>query len=57
MVNLLRVLVLVRRGGKAFIDTLLPRLNPKNSSGGPSMRFELEVSQVFFILNFISAET
>ncbi|CAN0916604.1 Magnesium transporter MRS2-11, chloroplastic [Linum grandiflorum] len=32
-----------RRGGKAFIDTLLPRLNPKNMNGGPSMPFELEV--------------
>jgi magnesium transporter len=57
MVNLLRVLVLVRRGGKAFIDTLLPRLNPRNSNGGPCMPFELEVCQVFFILYFISAET
>jgi magnesium transporter len=51
MVNLLRVLVLVRRGGKAFIDTLLPRLNPRNSNGGPCMPFELEVSEVLFILN------
>ncbi|XP_047316661.1 magnesium transporter MRS2-11, chloroplastic [Impatiens glandulifera] len=32
-----------RNGGKAFIDTLLPRLNPKNMNGGPSMPFELEV--------------
>ncbi|XP_015873535.3 magnesium transporter MRS2-11, chloroplastic [Ziziphus jujuba] len=32
-----------RKGGKAFIDTLLPRLNPKNANGGPSMPFELEV--------------
>ncbi|KAH8497913.1 hypothetical protein H0E87_016993 [Populus deltoides] len=32
-----------RRGGKAFIDTLLPRLNPRNSNGGPCMPFELEV--------------
>ncbi|KAL9333042.1 hypothetical protein Peur_073181 [Populus x canadensis] len=35
-----------RRGGKAFIDTLLPRLNPRNSNGGPCMPFELEVCQV-----------
>eukprot|EP00258_Populus_trichocarpa_P048868 XP_024464887.1 magnesium transporter MRS2-11, chloroplastic isoform X3 [Populus trichocarpa] len=35
-----------RRGGKAFIDTLLPRLNPRNSNGGPCMPFELEVSEV-----------
>uniref|UniRef100_A0A7N1A8T4 Magnesium transporter n=1 Tax=Kalanchoe fedtschenkoi TaxID=63787 RepID=A0A7N1A8T4_KALFE len=32
-----------RRGGKAFLDSLLPRLNPRNSNGGPSMPFELEV--------------
>ncbi|KAL8029685.1 hypothetical protein ABFX02_14G240800 [Erythranthe guttata] len=32
-----------RKGGKAFIDTLLPRLNPKNMNGGPSMPFVLEV--------------
>lgn len=32
-----------RKGGKAFIDALLPRLNPKNVIGGPSLPFELEV--------------
>ncbi|XP_031402757.1 magnesium transporter MRS2-11, chloroplastic isoform X2 [Punica granatum] len=32
-----------RRGGKAFIDSLLPRLNPKNMNGGHCMPFELEV--------------
>ncbi|XP_047967322.1 magnesium transporter MRS2-11, chloroplastic-like [Salvia hispanica] len=32
-----------RRAGKAFIDALLPRLNPKNMNGGPSMPFVLEV--------------
>ncbi|PWA93988.1 Magnesium transporter MRS2/LPE10 [Artemisia annua] len=32
-----------RRAGKAFIDALLPRLNPKNMNGGPVMPFELEV--------------
>ncbi|KAL3530461.1 hypothetical protein ACH5RR_009783 [Cinchona calisaya] len=31
------------KGGKAFIDALLPRLNPKNMNGGPSMPFVLEV--------------
>ncbi|XP_057954186.1 magnesium transporter MRS2-11, chloroplastic [Malania oleifera] len=31
------------KGGKAFIDSLLPRLNPRNMNGGPSMPFELEV--------------
>ncbi|KAL6967111.1 hypothetical protein U1Q18_032914 [Sarracenia purpurea var. burkii] len=35
-----------RKGGKAFIDALLPRLNPKNMNGGPSMPFELEVVEV-----------
>lgn len=32
-----------RRGGKSFFRLLLPRLNPKNINGGPSMPFELEV--------------
>ncbi|XP_010247789.1 PREDICTED: magnesium transporter MRS2-11, chloroplastic [Nelumbo nucifera] len=32
-----------RKGGKAFLEVLLPRLNPKNPNGGPSMPFELEV--------------
>ncbi|KAK4780165.1 hypothetical protein SAY87_016271 [Trapa incisa] len=32
-----------RRGGKAFIDSLLPRLNPKIMNGGHCMPFELEV--------------
>ncbi|KAL1298712.1 hypothetical protein HN51_043018 [Arachis hypogaea] len=31
-----------RKGGQAFLESLLPRLNPKNSNGGPSMPFELE---------------
>ncbi|PIN20265.1 hypothetical protein CDL12_07048 [Handroanthus impetiginosus] len=37
-----------RKGGKAFIDTLLPRLNPKNMNGGPSMPFVLEVVEAAF---------
>lgn len=32
-----------RKGGRAFLDLLLPRLNPKNMNGGPSIPFELEV--------------
>ncbi|KAJ8768102.1 hypothetical protein K2173_021042 [Erythroxylum novogranatense] len=32
-----------RKGGKAFLDTLIPRLNPRNETGGPCMPFELEV--------------
>ncbi|KAI4382289.1 hypothetical protein MLD38_008270 [Melastoma candidum] len=36
-----------RRGGKAFIDTLLPRLQSMN--GGPCMPFELEVVEAALI--------
>ncbi|TXG73720.1 hypothetical protein EZV62_002299 [Acer yangbiense] len=32
-----------RKGGKAFIDTLLHRLNPRSNSGGPCMPFEIEM--------------
>ncbi|XP_022969526.1 magnesium transporter MRS2-11, chloroplastic-like [Cucurbita maxima] len=32
-----------RPGGQAFIESLLPRLNPKNMNGAPEMPFELEV--------------
>ncbi|KAK1285327.1 hypothetical protein QJS10_CPB20g00275 [Acorus calamus] len=32
-----------REGGRAFLKMLLPRLNPKNTNGGPAMPFELEV--------------
>ncbi|URE19541.1 magnesium ion transmembrane transporter [Musa troglodytarum] len=32
-----------RKGGRAFLKSLLPRLNSKDSSGGPAMPFELEV--------------
>ncbi|KAG2274517.1 hypothetical protein Bca52824_057072 [Brassica carinata] len=32
-----------RRGGRAFVDTLMPRINPRSMNGGPSMPFELEV--------------
>lgn len=32
-----------RLGGKAFIDSLLPRLNPTSTNGMPSMPFVLEV--------------
>ncbi|XP_062214955.1 magnesium transporter MRS2-A, chloroplastic [Phragmites australis] len=30
-------------GGKAFLESLLPRLNPRNINGGPAMPFQLEV--------------
>ncbi|XP_024023796.1 magnesium transporter MRS2-11, chloroplastic isoform X2 [Morus notabilis] len=39
-----------RKGGKAFIETLLPRLNPKNINGAPSMPFMLEVQALLEIL-------
>ncbi|XP_054812197.1 magnesium transporter MRS2-11, chloroplastic-like [Prosopis cineraria] len=39
----LHLFISISKGGKAFLETLLPRLNPKNSNGGPSMPFELEV--------------
>ncbi|CAN8301026.1 unnamed protein product [Cochlearia groenlandica] len=32
-----------RRGGRAFVDTLMPRINPRSMNGGLSMPFELEV--------------
>ncbi|KAI3709454.1 hypothetical protein L2E82_39216 [Cichorium intybus] len=32
-----------KRAGKAFIDSLLPRINPKSADGGHVMPFELEV--------------
>ncbi|CAA7027724.1 unnamed protein product [Microthlaspi erraticum] len=39
-----RVLIFdYNRGGRAFVDTLMPRLNPRSMNGGPSMPFELEV--------------
>ncbi|XP_054816079.1 magnesium transporter MRS2-11, chloroplastic isoform X2 [Prosopis cineraria] len=31
------------KGGKAFLESILPRLNLKNNNGGPSMPFEFEV--------------
>ncbi|OVA17892.1 Magnesium transporter MRS2/LPE10 [Macleaya cordata] len=38
-----------RKGGKAFLDHLMPRLNPKNVNGGPSMPFELEVVEAALV--------
>lgn len=38
-----------RKGGRAFLDHLLPRLNPKNTNGGPSMPFELEVVEAALV--------
>ncbi|KAF8102308.1 hypothetical protein N665_0198s0021 [Sinapis alba] len=32
-----------RIGGRAFVDTLMPRINPRSMNGGHSMPFELEV--------------
>lgn len=42
-------LLLFSKGGKAFLESLLPRLNPKNNNGGPSMPFELEVSKTLHL--------
>ncbi|XP_028777241.1 magnesium transporter MRS2-11, chloroplastic isoform X2 [Neltuma alba] len=39
-----------RKGGKAFLESLLPRLNSKNGNGGPSMPFELEVQALLEVL-------
>lgn len=36
-------LSLYRKGGRAFLKTLLPRLNSKSNGGGLAMPFELEV--------------
>lgn len=47
------LLTFISIGGKAFLETLLPRLNPKNSNGGPSMPFEIEVSLDFQNFLFI----
>ncbi|XP_072951656.1 uncharacterized protein [Typha angustifolia] len=38
-----------RKGGKAFLQSLLPRLNPKNINGGPFMPFELEVVEAALV--------
>ena len=40
------LLIYISKGGKAFINSLLPRLNPKSVNGGQSMPFELEVCLV-----------
>ncbi|XP_065868308.1 magnesium transporter MRS2-11, chloroplastic isoform X2 [Euphorbia lathyris] len=39
-----------RKGGKAFTEKLMPRLNPKNINGGPSMPFMLEVEALLEVL-------
>lgn len=36
-------------GGQAFLNFLLPRLNPKNINGAPTMPFELEVVEAALI--------
>ncbi|KAF3775978.1 Magnesium transporter [Nymphaea thermarum] len=38
-----------RIGGKNFLESLLPRLNPKNVNGAPSMPFELEVVEAALV--------
>ena len=44
------------KGGKAFIEALLPRLDPKNMNGGPSMPFELEVSILITFTSTLSKQ-
>jgi magnesium transporter len=36
-------------GGKAFLELLLPRLNPRNINGGPAMPFQLEVMDMLLL--------
>eukprot|EP01018_Ginkgo_biloba_P021642 Gb_25210 [translate_table: standard] len=37
------------KGGQAFLKDLLPRLNPKNVTGAPTMPFELEVVEAALV--------
>lgn len=52
----LSVLIIFSKGGKAFIDTLLPRLNAGNMNGGPCMPFMIEVSLLHSNSLFLCAE-
>ncbi|KAK9666205.1 hypothetical protein RND81_14G168200 [Saponaria officinalis] len=45
-----------RRGGKAFIDSLLPRLSPENTNGGMSMPFVLEVVEAALVSRILRLE-
>ncbi|XP_044505713.1 magnesium transporter MRS2-11, chloroplastic-like isoform X2 [Mangifera indica] len=43
-------------GGKAYIDTLLPRLNPRNMNGGPCMPFMIEAIEAALLSHVQSLE-
>ncbi|CAL4926707.1 unnamed protein product [Urochloa decumbens] len=43
-------------GGKAFLELLLPRLNPRNINGGPAMPFQLEVVEAALLSRIIRME-
>lgn len=45
-----------RRGAKAFLRLLLPRLNPKNIIGGQTMPFELEVVEAALLSRILRYE-
>lgn len=46
-----------RKGGMAFMKMLLPRLNPKDTSFGPAMPFELEVVEAALLSRIQRLET
>ncbi|CAN6304001.1 unnamed protein product [Urochloa humidicola] len=43
-------------GGKAFLELLLPRLNPRNINGGPAMPFQLEVVEAALLSRILRME-
>ncbi|KAG2536092.1 magnesium transporter MRS2-A, chloroplastic-like [Panicum virgatum] len=43
-------------GGKAFLELLLPRLNPRNINGGPAMPFQLEVVEAALLSRILRLE-
>ncbi|RCV41463.1 hypothetical protein SEVIR_9G136400v4 [Setaria viridis] len=44
------------QGGKAFLELLLPRLNPRNINGGPAMPFQLEVVEAALLSRILRLE-
>nr|CAB3493668.1 unnamed protein product [Digitaria exilis] len=44
------------RGGKVFLELLLPRLNPRNINGGPAMPFQLEVVEAALLSKILRLE-
>jgi hypothetical protein len=43
-------------GGKAFLELLLPRLNPRNINGGPAMPFQLEVMDMLLLYSSVFSQ-